>query len=264
MRLMALLLVLSLSSAASFGQDKPTELPQVAANDNRAPAGELRNGVLAIGLVIAKGEWRPGIYGGKAIPVYAFGEEGKPLENPGPLIRVPQGTTIHATVHNQLRVAATVYGLSARPSGGKGDFTVQPNESREVTFNAGQPGTYYYMGETEKPVATPSRATDCTFTLNCGVARRELIDTQLHGALIVDPPGAAGDDRIFVISVWDDQQLATVFRGVAAINGKTWPYTERLTLKAGEPAHWRVLDVRKRARHASAWLPLPHRCDRGQ
>jgi manganese oxidase len=240
-RFLTSLLSLLAIGCACWASDESTGLPAIAANDNRTPVGELRNGVLTIRLEIAKGEWRPGSDQGQAIAVHAFGEAGKSLQNPGPVIRVQQGTTIHASVHNRLPVAATVHGLSARPSGDKDIFTVQPGETREVTFKTDEPGAYYYWAATVDKKTT--RDINCALTVDCALAQRKVIDTQLQGALIVDPAGAAPNDRILIISLWDDDPAATVFRGVAAINGKTWPYTERFTFKAGEAVHWRVLDV---------------------
>ena len=49
-------------------------LEAIAANDNRLPAGQLRNGVLSLQLELRKGLWHPERETGEAIPVYAFGE----------------------------------------------------------------------------------------------------------------------------------------------------------------------------------------------
>ena len=65
-------------------------LPVVAINDNHRPSGNLHDGVLTIQLEIGKGEWHPEADDGVAVAVYVFGEAGSPLQNPGPLIRVPQ------------------------------------------------------------------------------------------------------------------------------------------------------------------------------
>jgi hypothetical protein len=46
-----------------------------------------------------------------ALSVYSFGEVGRPLQNPGPLIRVPQGTEIQTSIHNTLAVPVTIHGL---------------------------------------------------------------------------------------------------------------------------------------------------------
>src|SRR4030095_13655044 len=86
-----LLLILALTASVS-GES----LPPIIANQNHASAGTLRDGVLTVHLEIAKGEWHPEAEDGIALSVYAFGESGKPLQNPGPLIRVPQGTEVQA------------------------------------------------------------------------------------------------------------------------------------------------------------------------
>jgi FtsP/CotA-like multicopper oxidase with cupredoxin domain len=156
---------------------------------------------------------------------------------PGPLVRVPEGTRIHAYVRNALADSTiVVHGLSrrGRSSGGQGDtLQIRPGETREVRFDAGAQGTYYYWGSTRA-----ARVVD-----------REGIDTQLGGAFVVDPPGTAGParDRVFVLSLW-----APVFRGgiVQAgdvlrftINGEAWPHTERLAFALGDSVRFRLVNV---------------------
>ena len=75
---------------------------RIAINDNRAGAGILRDGVLTIRLEARRGDWRPDGDTDPGIIVAAFAEEGKPVQIPGPLIRVPRGTAIHAFVRNSL------------------------------------------------------------------------------------------------------------------------------------------------------------------
>ena len=74
--------------------------------------------------------------------VAVFGESGRRLQNPGPLIRVPQGTEILASLHNTLAVPITVHGLGD-PSN---DAVVRigPKEIKEVRFKATMPGLYFY------------------------------------------------------------------------------------------------------------------------
>ncbi len=120
------------------------KLSPVAANDNRSPAGALRNGVLTLHLELGVGQWHPEGEDGGAFTVYAFGETGRSLQNPGPLIRVPQGTEIHATLHNALPVAATVHGLHERPGDPKDALRLEPGATREVRFKPGAQGAYYY------------------------------------------------------------------------------------------------------------------------
>jgi FtsP/CotA-like multicopper oxidase with cupredoxin domain len=202
-------------------------LPTITVNDNRSPAGELRHGVFTISLELGEGQWHPESEDGEAFRVYAFGEQGRSLENPGPLVRVPQGAQIHAIVHNALSVAATVHGLHERPGSDKDAFTLQPGATQDVRFKAGEPGAYYYWAS----------------TTDSALERRTPIETQLAGAFIVDPLGIATTDRVFVIGVWyKEVPFRPASPQVATINGKSWPYTERFTFKTGETVHWRWLN----------------------
>src|SRR5690349_8563589 len=202
----------------------------IACNDNRQPAGVRRDGVLSIRLEIGEGTWHPEAENGPALDVYAFGEQGGSLQNPGPLIRVPQGTTIHATVHNALAVKATMHGLHERPGDPKQELVLPPGGTAEVQFKTGPAGTYHYWASAPRPGQTEEN-TD--------------IDSQLTGALVVDPPSAERDDRIFVISLWGGLP-----RGggpqfpseIAAVNGKSWPYTEHFNFKVGEEVRWRWIN----------------------
>src|SRR5262249_30381467 len=209
----------------------PATLPRIAANPNLAPAGELRDGVLTIRLEIREGEWYPEAETGPAVAVQAFAEEGRPLQIPGPLIRVPEGTEVRATVRNTLaKGTARLYGLHARPGGDKKPLEIPAGETRAVRFKLTAPGTYHYWATTTDAV----------------LQRRFFADTQLSGALIADPPGEVVADRVFVIGVWLDPGVRGPSprngQSLAVINGKSWPHTERLTYKAGEPVRWRWIN----------------------
>src|ERR1700682_1130561 len=213
-------------AAGSFlcSADRPLT---IAANDNRSPAGQLRDGVLTISLELGEGQWHPESAEGEALTVYAIGERGRSLQNPGPLIRVPQGTEITAIVHNELPVSATIHGLHKRPGDEKDAFLLQPDATQEVRFKAGEPGAYYYWAS----------------TTNTTLERRMPNETQLAGALLVDPPGVATKDRVFVIGVWYKEVPFRVGSAqVATINGKSWPYAERFTFRVGETVRWRWLN----------------------
>jgi FtsP/CotA-like multicopper oxidase with cupredoxin domain len=198
----------------------------VVANDNRSPAGQLRNGVLTVHLEVGTGVWHPESEDGEAIPVYAFGESGRALQNPGPAIRVPQGTQIQGTVHNALPVAVTLHGLHERPGDENDAITLAPGSTKEFRFSAGAPGSYFYWGTT-----TGKRLRDAA-----------PLESQLAGAFVVDPPGAPANDRIFVIGLWLEAPDADDSREFTAINGKSWPFTEHFTFKVGETVHWRWLN----------------------
>ena len=92
---------------------------RIALNDNRTAAGTLRDGVLTVRLEARTGEWHPDGDASPGIIVRAFAEEGKPSQIPGPLIRVPKGTEIHAFVRNSLGDSTlVVHGLYTRGAAG--------------------------------------------------------------------------------------------------------------------------------------------------
>ncbi len=158
----------------SFAAVAERSFPEITANDNRLPQGHLSNGVLTIKLEARVGTWYPEERDGPGLQVQAFAEAGRPAEIPGPLIRVPERTEIQVSVRNTIPGAALViHGLHTRP--GNPDETIQlaPGERREVRFRTGNPGTYYYWATTTRK-ALPDRYG---------------VDSQLNGALIIDPQG---------------------------------------------------------------------------
>lgn len=219
--------VLPLCTALALGCREPRAgAAPVAPNDNRVAAGTLRDGVLMVRLEAREALWRPDGADGPGLVLQVFAEAGRPAQNPGPLIRVPAGTTIRASVRNTLRDSALVlYGLHTRPSALDDTLQIAPGATREVSFVAGQPGTYFYWGSTtHQPVDT-----------------RHGIDSQLHGAFIIDPPGAdPSRDRVFVLGSWTGPEDSTGFAPeLRVINGLSWPHTEKLAYVAGDTIRWR-------------------------
>ncbi len=232
---LALCVLVSLSPICSVASEQ--ELPKVSANDNRTPAGHLDAGVLTLHLELRAGKWHPGddqdeqshaeIPG--AVEVYSFAEEGHAPEMPGPLVRVPQGTKLHVSVHNLTPVALFVHGLQEHPGKETDMFPLAAGETRQLDFSAGEPGTYLYWASTS-PKGVVDGVPDGT-------------DGAMAGAFIVDAPGAGTDDRLFMIQLWVKNRFRQNFSGVLVINGKAWPYTERLQASLGHAEHWRVLNA---------------------
>lgn len=220
------IMLLVLFSAALARPAEDSSLPPVMANDNRTPAGQLKNGILELRLEVRAGIWYPEDEGGGHRDVYAFAEEGYAPQSSGPLIRVPEGTQIHATIRNTLPLAAKIYGLHRHPGDAKDALRLAPGETHELRFVAGEPGTYLYW------------ATTSDKTL---VELREDAETMLSGAFVVYAPGTKPDDRIFVLGVVKELPKGLPAE-ISSINGKSWPYTERPTYKLGETAHWRVIN----------------------
>ena len=204
----------------------PISLPPVIANTNHAPAGNFRDNVLSLQLVIAKGEWHPEAEDGVALSVYAFGEAGHQLQNPGPLIRVPQGAEISAMLQNTLDVPITVHGLGG-PSGSDAAVHVAPGATERVSFKCTNPGLYFYWGASE--------AGDLKL--------RYGIDSELTGAFVVDPIGSKANDEIFVIEMMSEVPGLAALRTLATINGKSWPFTQHLQYAVGQTVHWRWINA---------------------
>lgn len=112
---------------------------------------------------------------GSTIPMYAFADKNGNATIPGPVLRVQEGKSVRIKVRNEstVRHGFKVFGhgsTAAIPSidtdDGDGD------DSLEITFTAGRPGTYVY--------GDPLR----------GVINRVL---GLHGAFIVEPADGFAD-----------------------------------------------------------------------
>lgn len=200
-------------------------LPIVRANDNRISAGRLHDGVLTLRLVVQMARWYPEANDGPFADVAVFAEEGHAPQVPGPLIRVPTGTTVDVTVRNTLTDSTIyVHGFTTKPAAANDSVAVPPGETRTMRFAAGQPGTYLYY-------ATLG-------TINYDIRERE----QLTGAFVIDEVGARTDDRIFVMDIWGEPKDSVIYPNALAINGKTWPYTERITATMGDSLRWRVIN----------------------
>jgi FtsP/CotA-like multicopper oxidase with cupredoxin domain len=212
----------------------PASTPEpIAINDNRTAAGTLDGTTLTVRLETREGEWHPDGDNDPGVRVLAFALEGGPLQIPGPLIRVTEGTEVRALVRNRLeKEPLIIHGMYARSGAAAAPepITIMPGEVREIRFLAGTPGTYYYWGATN----------------NSPLPTRAPRDTQLYGAFLVEPRGRnARNERVFLIGVWatvDDALVPSALNRMV-MNGKSWPHTERLTYQVGEPVHLRVINV---------------------
>lgn len=204
-------------------------------NDYREIAGALRNGEYTLALELRRTTWRPNAPRALDVDVFAFAEAARPASVPGPLIRVPSGTRMRISIRNNLAERATVHGLHNH-EGARDSVVLGPGESRELRFVARRVGTFAYFARTS---AAPTL-----------LSRRD--DSQLVAAFIVDSVGtdsrrANASERLLVITAWDDSlpNPASPYgpRQVYAINGQSWPYTERLTYDQGDSVRWRVLNL---------------------
>ena len=212
----------------------PPGTEEIFANDNKRSAGILKDGVLTIELEAREGVWFPETHEGQDIRVYAFAEKGKPLQLPGPVIRVPEGTIIKASIQNKLDTVMTLHGFCSRPAVAGDSIIIQPGATYEATFKAGQPGIYFYR-------ASASDKIDFF-----GLVLPHFTDSQLFGAFIIDPAGSVPDpkERIMMISLWNSNiKFDSTMNEQASINGLTWPFTERLTYNQAEEVNWKVINA---------------------
>ncbi len=226
----------TITEASSFTNEGTQS---VAINDNRRPAGSLEGDVLTLSLRAGRGVWHPEGPAGSALTIEALGETGAPLIVPAPMIRVKEGTTIVASVRNDLDAALVVRGLCARDGSACAPLSVPAGETRHVEFQAGLPGTYHYWA-TAFGAPVPFR--------------------EMAGAFVVDPREGAEADRVLVITEWTSlspAQLGEIMRAddpgelfvkmqprlTFVMNGLAWPATERLTYQLGEKVRWRVINL---------------------
>lgn len=247
-------LLLGLSATAAAADDHQP-LPVIVPNANQLPAGRLESGTLELRLEAREGLWQPQRDPGRSVVVLAFSEEGQPPRIPGPLLRVPQGTEVRITVRNSIPPTAhlglppnrqrvpgttsiagpelTVHGLRAGTVP-EDVIHIPTGETREARFRADRPGTFHYWGAMSRR----------------GLEFRTGTDSQLSGVIVVDPPGQPPDpeERIFVITMLDmfpdpakTPPGPDEFR--PAINGLSWPHTERLHYRRGESVRWRWVNA---------------------
>ena len=210
-------------------------------NDNLVPAGTLTNGVLSVHLETRQALWYPNEVGKEQLVVSAFAEEGHGPQIPGPLLRVPMGSEVSATIRNSLDHTIYVHGLASRPdtntqvapltdptttADAADTLEVPVGAVREVRFKSGAAGSYYYWASNDRQ----------------SLLMRTGPDSMLSGAFVVDSADTHNDDRIFVVNTWVPAG-GNAFNTLPTINGKSWPNTERLTLKVGDPIHWRWINT---------------------
>ena len=222
---------------AASTRERTQAIDDALPNDNRTPAGRMEGDTLRLGLSFTLADWHILGDSNPAFRLLAIAEEGKAPTIPGPLIRVRRGTAVQVHLRNPLDDTLIVRGLSERPAA-RDSLVVLPRTTTRADFVARRPGTYVY------------------WATSVAVRRGEVWrghDTQLAGALVVDTAGQA-DDRVFVITQLADRdggandegardRHGTLLRQFGAINGRGWPYTERLAYVLGDSVRWRLVNA---------------------
>ena len=223
--------------------------PVAVVNDNRSPAGTSVGDTLVLRLTVTPAAWYILGEANQTFRVLAFAEEGKAPTIPAPLVRVRAGTPIRVVIRNPLDDTLTVRGLGSQ--GSRDSLVVPPGDTRETRFIAERVGTFQYWGSTaDAQRQVPARARSPV-----GLVRPRF-DSQLAGAFIIDAPGRVIDDRVFVITEISGNPVPPVAasdarrdrhgvpgREFTALNGRSWPYTERLRYSLGDSVRWRIINT---------------------
>jgi FtsP/CotA-like multicopper oxidase with cupredoxin domain len=212
------------------GAPTPGASPIAAPNDNRAPAGIVSDSGVMLTLEARRVMWHPDGDSLRGRATEAFAEPGKAPLVPGPLLRVRAGTPVRIRLRNTelpdtLRLMLTGV-LNADT------LVVPPGGEGELRYTAEAPGNYFYR-------AVTSGVQSSVF----------LMRGLLAGAFIVDSADMpARPDRVLVMnwlvdSLTPDRTQPNFDRMVFAINGRSWPHTERLTATVGDSLKWRVINL---------------------
>ena len=228
-------LILTVWHVLTPGTDGRVE--RVVPNDNRQAAGRLRGSVLVVNIEARRAMWYPNGDSEPGVSMPAFAEVGRPATIPGPLLRVRAGAEVEIDLRNALATdTLVVHGLQDRTgvriaASALEGVRLAPGEHRVVRFRLTTPGTYYYWGSTTKR--------DVTW--------RTGQDSQLTGAIVVDSlVHRREDDRVLVIGLWTDTVARAYYprrRILAVVNGRSWPYTERLRYNVGDTVRWHVINA---------------------
>lgn len=194
----------------------------------------IEDGVKVFDLNVSVIEWN--ILPGERVMAYAFNEQ-----VPGPRIRVTEGDQVRINVTNDLPEETSVHWhglILPNEMDGAADVTqepIGPGESYAYEFTAGQQGTYFYHSH-----HAPDRQQ--------GLG--------MYGALIVDPADESVDaaydydhEAVIQLQEWLEREgytyPAMTMEGALpnffTINGKSYPETETINMKAGEKLRLRFI-----------------------
>jgi FtsP/CotA-like multicopper oxidase with cupredoxin domain len=238
----AFALLMVFVTASSRASATPSKHPIAQANDNQRAGGNLKSGVLTLQLEILETTWYPERDDGPSVSVYAFAEKGKAPQIPGPLLRISEGTEVRAQIHNALPVAMFIRGLHSHTDSRSEPVLIASGASADFHFTVQSPGTYYYSARSTKMSIEKIGLLSIVDDLPMGQPPFD-IESELAGGFIVDPPGVAPNDRIFLITNWIAGVITPPFREEVVINGKAWPHTERISYRVGDTARWRLLNA---------------------
>src|SRR5690349_14053144 len=154
---------------------RPTAGASLAAvNQNLVAAGRRSRDTLTLALDVVEAAYQPEGAEDPVVRILALAERGKAPQVPGPLLRVPAGTTVRLTLRNRSDSALMFSGF--RPALKAEDDTLQlaAGATRDLTLRLDAVGTFAYWGVLKGLTS---------------FRQRDWLDSQLSGAIVVDPAG---------------------------------------------------------------------------
>ena len=234
----ALMLAALFRQDALIPQAPRVPLPRPAAgavvasvNQNLVPAGTRAGKTLTVALDVVEAGYQPEGEHDPVVRAFAFAEPGKTPSIPGPYLRAPVGTTVHLTLHNRTDSALVIGGFRKSLPAYHDTLNLAPGTTRELSFVLDRVGDWFYWGGLR---GSPN------------FAARFWLDSQLSGALIVDPPGMGPlpNERVWVVTEWFKLDRPTAaFESALTFNGKAWPYNERLSFVQGDSVRFRIVNA---------------------
>ena len=200
---------------------------RAAVHQNLAAAGRRSGSTMRLALDVVESAWKPEGQGDAEVPILAFAERGQSPLVPGPLIRVPQGTAVILTLRNRSDSALVIGGLRRDTKGVVDTVQLAAGAVRELRFTLNTSGLTSYWGAFAG--TTPDD--------------RLWKDSQLNGAIVVDPLGPIMRDRILVISEWFLAYPDRPFEAASVINGKGWPHSETVMVAQNDSTRFRVVNA---------------------
>ena len=209
---------------------RPAIGAQIASvNQNLVAAGRRSHDTLTLALDVVEAAYQPEGAEDPVVRILALAERGKAPEVPGPLLRAPAGTTLRLSLRNRSDSALMFSGF--RPALKAEDDTLQlaAGATRDITVRLDAVGTFAYWGVLKGLTR---------------FAQRDWLDSQLSGAIVVDPAGAPPPrDRVFVVTEWFHGYPDRPFESALVFNGKAWPHNAQITLVQGDSVHWRFVNL---------------------
>ena len=231
----SLSVMLSLSFGVVGSARRALSPPVADLNANTTPAGTVDGFTVTLALEARRAMWYPEGSSKPGRELATLGEVNRAPTVPAPLVRIPVGATVRASIRNTLESDTIVFHVpltvNGAPPGTTDSVVIAPGAVGNLTFSATIPGNYFYRART-----------------NSDLDRRLTIGGAMAGAIVVDSVATPRpSDRVLVLLASTDSSAGNgtpLGRNVVfSINGRSWPNTERVVATVGDSVRWRIINA---------------------